>query len=272
MNAWPEQSLAVVIGAGGMGMAVARRLGQHHRLLIADIDQSKLETQTARLQEDGIRADCIVCDVTSNASVQGLATRVGEIGNFSKLVHVAGLSPSMADWRTIMAVNLIGPTLVTNALYPLVSSGGVAVLISSLAAHLSTFEKVFLDALDNPLSPEFLDNVNAASGGSMTPQLAYMLSKTAVMRLCQKLAVTWGRKGARVVSVSPGLIATPQGANEFKRAVTKNELLNKCPLNRQGSIQEITDVIEYLASDRATYINGVDLLVDGGIRAAMREE
>lgn len=271
MNAWPDQRLAVVIGAGGMGTAVARRLGQQHRLLIADIDQKKLKMQTEKLKEDGILVEPIVCDVTSSASVQKLAARVSQIGNFSKLVHVAGLSPSMADWRTIMSVNLIGPTLVTSALYPLVSRDVVAVLISSLAAHLSTAEKKLLTALDDPLSPGFLDDLDEVSGGSMTPQLAYMLSKVAVMKLCRKLAVTWGAKHARIVSVSPGLIATPQGTNEFKHATTKNVLLDKCPLQRQGSIQEITDVVEYLTSDRATYINGIDLLVDGGVLAAVRE-
>jgi NAD(P)-dependent dehydrogenase (short-subunit alcohol dehydrogenase family) len=271
MNFWPNQPLAVVIGAGGMSMAVARRLGQHNHLLITDIDATKLEQQTTKLREEGIRAESIVCDVTNFDSVQALANRVKAIGTFSKLAHVAGLSPSMADWRTIMSVNLIGPTLVTNALSPLASTGAVAVLISSLSAHMAIPEDKVIEKLNFPLAADFLDQLNEEVGGKMTPQLAYMLSKFAIIRLCQKLAVSWGAKGARVVSVSPGLIATPQGTNEFKHATTKHDLLNKCPLQRQGGMQEIADVVEYLTSDRASYINGIDLLVDGGVRAALSQ-
>lgn len=272
MNFWSNQELAIVIGAGGMGMAVARRLGQYNRLLITDIDAHKLKQQVVKLREEGIQVDSIVCDVTDPASVQLLAEKVSAFGTFAKLAHVAGLSPSMADWRTIMSVNLVGPALVTEILLPFVQPGSAAVLISSLSAHLGSPDSGVIALLSQPLQPNFIEDLNRLVDGNMTPQLAYMWSKFAVIQLCQKLAVTWGKKGARVVSVSPGLIATPQGINEFKHASTKNDLLNKCPLQRQGGMLEIADVVEFLMSNRASYINGIDLLVDGGIRAALSQE
>ncbi len=269
---WPEQPLAVVIGAGGMGMAVARRLGQQHRLLVTDIDSDKLNAQVNRLIEEGIRAEALVCDITDPTSVARLASRVSELGGFTVLAHITGLSPSMAGWRQIMAVNLVGPTLVTDALLPLAGKGSVVVLIASLSAYLSQPDKAVSALLRQPLAPDFLDRLDAAVAGGMTPQLSYSYSKHALICLARRLAVTWGNKGARAVSISPGLIATPQGANEFKQANSKFELLRRCPLQRQGGMQEIADAVEFLASARASYINGIDLVVDGGILAGISPE
>lgn len=270
-KSWPLQPLAVVIGAGGMGMAVARRLAQQNHLLLVDIDADKLEQQTQVLRQDGFQVATLVCDVTDPVSVERLGERVAHHGGFSKLAHVAGLSPSMADWRTIMAVNLVGPTLVTNALLPFVKPGSVAVLISSLSAHMGTPTEPVMSLLKSPLSENFFEKLESALDGTISPGTSYMLSKTGVMDLSERLAIAWGKRGGRVISLSPGLIATPQGMNEFKHASSKLNMLNSCPLQRQGNMQEIADAVEYLTSDRASYISGVDLLVDGGVRAAMRQ-
>jgi NAD(P)-dependent dehydrogenase (short-subunit alcohol dehydrogenase family) len=269
---WPEQPLAVLIGAGGMGMAVARRLGQQHRLLVTDIDSDKLNAQVSRLMEEGIRAEALVCDITNPAAVAKLASRVSELGGFTVLAHVTGLSPSMGGWRQIMAVNLIGPTLVTDALLPLAGKGSVAILIASLSAYLGQPDDGVTALLREPLAPDFLDRLDAAIDAGMTPQLSYSYSKYALIRLTRRLAVTWGEKGARALSISPGLIATPQGTNEFKQANSKLELLRRCPLQRQGGMQEIADAVEFLVSARASYINGIDLVVDGGILAGISPE
>ena len=270
-QSWPKQPLAVVIGAGGMGVAVARRLAQRNHLLLADIDGEKLEHQAQTLRQDGMSVETQVCDVTDIASVERLGERVAEQGSFSKLVHVAGLSPSMADWRTIMAVNLLGPTLVTDALFPYIQSGSVAVLISSLSAHMSNPPAEVMALLKNPREGRFLDQLESAMDGTVSTGASYMLSKIGVMDLSERLALTWGERGGRAISLSPGLIASPQGLNEFKHASSKFEMLNQCPLRRQGNMQEIADAVEFLTSDRASYISGVDLLVDGGVRAAMRQ-
>lgn len=268
MHSWPSRELAVVIGAGGMSTTVARRLGQHNRLLICDIDAERLDIQVAKLREDGIRVESIPCDITDSASVARLADKVEELGGFVKLAHVAGLSPSLADWRTILAVNLRGPALVAEALFPHARPGAAAVLISSLSAHMATLNERLTALLDDPIDPNLAEKLERAVGEAMTAPLAYMWSKLGVIRLARRLAVTWGAKGARVVSLSPGLIASPQGLGEFKHSSTKHALLAECPLQRQGNMLEIADAVEFLLSDRASYINGIDLLVDGGLDAA----
>jgi NAD(P)-dependent dehydrogenase (short-subunit alcohol dehydrogenase family) len=265
---WPEQPLAVVVGVGGLGRAVARRLGQTHKLLLCDLDPARLEAVAAPLREDGLQVHTAVCDVTSAASVRALAETAGRIGPVRTLAHVAGLSPSMADWRTILTVNLRGPALMADAMLPLTAPGAAAVFVASLAAHLQTFESGVLSLLDNPLASDWLEVLTAALGAQPSTAQAYMLSKVGLLRLCRRHARRWGERRARIVSLSPGLIATPMGRLEF-RSEQKRELFKHSPLGRQGSMDEICDAVEFLVSDRASFISGTDLLVDGGIAAAV---
>ena len=130
-----DLSLAVVIGAGTMGMAVARRMAQRHRVLLADLRGDHAEVQAAAMRAEGCDVRAIACDVTDPAAVAALAARVAELGGLGVLAHVAGLSPSLGDYTTIMRVNLGGVALVAEALLPLARPGSAAVLISSLAAH-----------------------------------------------------------------------------------------------------------------------------------------
>lgn len=270
LHSWPELPIAVVIGAGGMGLAVARRLGQHHRLLLVDINGDQLDAKAATLQGEGHWVEPVRCDITAREDVAALAGRVAELGGFRVLAHVAGLSPSMADGRTIMAVNLVGVALMEEALLPLASAGSAAIFIASLAAHTLVPDGKVQPILDNSLAPSFLDDLVSALDTELTPTLAYQLSKNTLVRLCQRRAWAWGEKRARILSLSPGLIATPMGNLEFKNQPMKFDLLAKTPLQRQGNMHEIADAVEFLASDRASFISGIDLLVDGGIHAALR--
>lgn len=268
-NGRPGQELAVVIGAGGMAMAVARRLGEHHRLLVADRDGEHLERQLIALRSEGHDAVGCVCDVADAQAVTLLASQVAADAPLRVLAHVVGLSPSMADWRTILTVNFIGPTLVDNALLPLARRGTAAIFVASLAGHTGPDWTRILPLLDDPLSPDFLESVEAALDHAMDPSLAYQLSKFALIRRCQQRAAAWGARGARIASVSPGLIATPMGALEFKAQPAKFDLLRQTPLGREGTMLEIADAVEFLASERASFISGTDLLIDGGVTAAL---
>jgi len=269
-NERPGLGLAVVVGAGGMGMAIARRLGQHHRLLLADRDAAHLDRQVAALHAEGHVATGSVCDITKAEDVGALAERVGQQGGFQALAHVAGLSPSMGDWAAIMSVNLVGAALVERALLPHAGSFTAAVFISSLAAHIGPPAPDVLALLDQPLDSGFLPALAGKLGDAATSQLAYQHSKLALNRLCVRGAASWGRRGARIISVSPGLIATPMGALEFSRQPMKYQLLQKTPLQREGTMIEIADAVEFLLSSKASFISGIDVLVDGGLAAAMR--
>ena len=266
----PDLPLAVVVGAGSMGLAVARRIGQRYRVLLADRDEEHLGQSVATLRREGHDARGAVCDVTDAAAVARLARRTGELGAMRVLAHVVGLSPSMGDWRTLMAVNLVGAARVADAMLPLASRGTAAIFIASLAGHRPPPEERIITLLDRPLEPRFLTELEAALVEPATSSLAYQQSKWALIRMCQRLAPAWGARQARIVSLSPGLIATPMGALEFERQPIKYDLLAKTPLAREGTMLEVADAVEFLASDRASFISGTDLLVDGGIAAALR--
>lgn len=273
-NERPGLPAALVIGGGGMGMSAARRLGQSHRVVLASQSAKKNVEREAALREDGIDAVTVQLDVTDPDSVAGLARFVAGRGPLRTLAHVAGLSPSMGDWQLIFSVNLIGTALMERACVELAVPGTAAVFVSSSAGHLAEPPAPEIAmVLDDPLAPDFfgrLDEVVAAA--ERTPLQAYRLSKWALNRMCRRRAAAWGAKGARIVSMSPGTIATPMGARELagpSREV-KLRLMEKLPLAREGTMVETADAIEFLASDKASYITGTDLLVDGGIVAATR--
>jgi NAD(P)-dependent dehydrogenase (short-subunit alcohol dehydrogenase family) len=152
--------------------------------------------------------------------------------------------------------------------------GTAAVFVSSSAGHLAEPPAPEIVAvLDDPLTPGFFDRLGeVVAKEEQTPLQAYRLSKWALNRMCRRRATAWGARGARIVSMSPGPIATPMGARELEgpSREVKLRLMEKLPIAREGTMVETADAIEFLASDRASYITGTDLLVDGGIVAATR--
>ena len=254
-----------------MAMSTARRLGQHCRIVLASLSAEKNRERQVALAEDGIDAVAVTCDITSPADVGRLAEAVSERGRLRILAHVSALSPVMGDWRTLFKVNLLGAFLVERAMLELAQQATAAVFVSSSAGHGVTPTPELTAVLDRPLEPDFLDRLEALEP-EINSTLAYGLSKFALMRMCRRRAAAWGRRGARIVSMSPGLIATPQGAREFlgPNRERKLERLAGTPLGREGTMIETADAIEFLTSDRASFITGVDLLVDGGVVAAMQ--
>jgi NAD(P)-dependent dehydrogenase (short-subunit alcohol dehydrogenase family) len=262
--------LAVVIGAGTMGMAVARRLSQRYRVLLADLRGDHAEAQAAAMREEGCDIRAIACNVTNAVSVEALALRVAELGGLGTLVHVAGISPSLGDYTTIMRVNLLGVALVAEALLSHARQGSSAILIASLAAHNFRPIDDVITVLRDPAAPDLAERLAAVIGAeNTTPQMAYVYSKWGVLSYARKQAAEWGAKGARIVSLSPGLIATSQGALEFEKSEGKRAMYARTPLAREGTMLEIADAVEFLASERASFISGIDLRVDGGLGGAM---
>jgi NAD(P)-dependent dehydrogenase (short-subunit alcohol dehydrogenase family) len=269
-NIRPGQPLAVVVGAGGLSMAIARRLGDSHRILIADLNEEHLDRQVRDLRAEGHDALAVGCDVTDETAVRKLAAAANDAGPVRVLAHVVGLSPSMADAATILRVNLLGPTLVATEFLALAGPGAAAVFIASLAGHRDTPSEALTAVLDDPLASDWVARVRATHNGEVTSRAAYQLAKFGVIRMCQRDAARWGQRGARIVSLSPGLINSPQGAGGYDAHPEKYGLVESTPLGREGTMIEIADAVEFLTSDRASFISGIDLLVDGGLLAATR--
>ncbi|MEY4721406.1 MAG: hypothetical protein RIQ46_1131 [Pseudomonadota bacterium] len=267
----PDWPTAVVIGGGGLGMAVARRLGLSHRLIVADRDGDHAERQCAALRGEGHDAEAVACDVTVPDHILSLAELASARPAVKTLANVVGLSPAAQDFHAIMAVNLVGASRMADVFANVLAPGGAGVFISSSAAHMQPFAEDLLARLDRPLDEDFIARLAESLGEGADANQAYALSKAGLNRMVRRNAPAWGRRGLRIVSLSPGLIATPQGAESYRHSKGKLALFEAVPLGRECTMIEIAGVVDFLASDQASYITGTDILVDGGLIATVRD-
>jgi NAD(P)-dependent dehydrogenase (short-subunit alcohol dehydrogenase family) len=248
-------TVGVVTGAGsGMGQACVERLrGTVDQLVAVDVRELDVEGAVS-----------VVCDISDPQGVGDLAARVADLGPFRCLAHAAGLSPTMADPRRIVDVNLVGTVRLLDAFEPLVTAGSAAVCFSSSSAYMIPLELLgqeLTDLIRDPRAADFLDRVEELLTDS---GIAYGWSKKGVQLEAAAAAVRWGPKGGRVVSMSPGLIDTPMGRQELEQQPIMQQLLADTPLGRLGRSEELAAVVAFLLSDQASFVSGVDLLVDGG--------
>ncbi len=200
------------------------------------------------------------CDLTDPASLVALAAQIDRL---DALVVTAGVSPSMGNAELILDVDLVGMARVLEAFDPLVGPGTVAVCVASMAGHLMALPPDVLEVVDRPLDRD------AVLALTDDPSMAYVYAKQGVLRLVRRLAPSWGQRGARIVSVSPGVVDTPMGAAEIASGNGTDQMAAASALGRAGTPDELAQVVAFLCSSMASYITGTDVLVDGGTVAAV---
>ena len=267
-------TVGIVTGAGrGMGFACAERLlASVDNLFVVDVDPTSLDSMMGALSDRDTKVVPVVADITDASAMTGLADRVRSSGTLRSVAHAAGVSPTMADWRRIFSVDLVGTATLVDALRPLATQRTAMVCFASMAANLAGADpNPLADAvIDAPLEPDFLDRLHEVLGTSIEDSgLAYMWAKRGVQRLARREALRWGEVAARINSVSPGMIDTPMGQQEFDNQPFMAELLKVTPLRRTGRAEELAAVVAFLLSDDASFITGTDVLVDGGVCAAV---
>ena len=249
----------VVVGGGaGMGAAVAALLAPRGRLIVADRDADALAAVVADLGGD---VEGLPFDITNPRDVAALVESIDELG---ALVVTAGLSPSMAGGRRIYDVNLIALSNLLTAVEPRLVPGSVAVVFASMAGHLVPPSPDVDAILDEPTSPAFFDRLAALGLDPDDPAFAYALSKQGVIRLVRRRAKEWGALGARLLSLSPGIIDTGMGRLENDHQPAMADLLRGSALGRMAAPEEVAKVVAFLTGDDASFMTGTDVLVDGG--------
>ena len=272
-----KPSIAVITGAtGGMGRMCARLLGRRHSLALVDIDQKKLERDASTLKSEGYNiALAKLVDISDQKSVAQLAIDIDSLGSLGALIHTAGLSPALATWDAIIKVNILGTVYLLKSFYPLIKPDTVAVCIASIAGHSWPQTAIIDQILDQPLCNSFLERIKPCLEESIIPDdpyglasPAYALSKYSVIRQCEQLAQVWAEQGGRIISLSPGMIATPMGHKEIEENPMAAAMFDSVPNKRIGTPLDIANTVDFLCSKYASYINGCDLKVDYGVVAA----
>jgi NAD(P)-dependent dehydrogenase (short-subunit alcohol dehydrogenase family) len=270
-------TVGIATGAGrGMGLECARRLVHLvDTVLLVDRDGDAVTAVAGEMAASGagVTVEPFALDVTDRDGLARLAARTAELGSLRAVAHAAGISPTMADWRRIFAVDLVGTAMLAEALRPLATAGTAMVCFASMAPLLGIAEpNPDADAaLDDPLDDRLLERIHGAVGPAVEDAgVAYAWAKRGVQRFVQQEAVRLGPVGARISSVSPGVIDTPQGRQEAESHPFMEVLVQRTPLGRVGRPEELAAVVAFLLSDEASFLTGVDVLVDGGVCAALR--
>jgi NAD(P)-dependent dehydrogenase (short-subunit alcohol dehydrogenase family) len=264
-------NVIVVIGAGSIGQAIARRVSTGKHILLADLRQENADAAAKTLSEAGFNVTTAKMDVSSRASVHALVANAMSIGEVSGVIHAAGVSPSQASPETILKVDLYGTALVLEEFGNIIARGGAGVVIASQSGHRLPPLSVEQNAALAMTPVEELLNLPMLQPDQVKDSLhAYQISKHGNSLRVMAEAVRWGKRGARINTISPGIIVTPLAKDELTgpRGAGYRRMIEVSAAGRAGTPDEVGTVGALLIGADVAFITGSDFLMDGGVTAA----
>ena len=261
----------VVIGAGSIGQAIARRVSVGKQVVLADLRQDNADAAAKTLRDAGYSVSTAIVDVSSRASVQALVKTATSFGEITGVIHAAGVSPTQASPETILKVDLYGTALVLEEFGNVIARGGSGVVISSQSGHRLPSLTAEQDKALATTPVEDLLKLPMLQPDQVTdPLRAYQISKRANSLRVMAEAVRWGKRGARINAISPGIIITPLANDELKgpRGPGYRRMIEVCAAGRAGTPDEVGTVGALLMGPDGAFITGSDFLMDGGVTAA----
>ena len=265
------KNVMLLTGAGQIGMAIARRVGYGMKIVIGDKRRENAEAIADTMNKAGFTTVPVEMDLSSRASILALIDSAQQYGEISMLVNAAGVSPSQASIETILKVDLYGTAVLLEEVGKVISKGGVGVIVSSQSGHRMPALGIELDEQLATAPTEELLTLEAHQPQNIRDTLhAYQMAKRCNVKRVMAEAVKWGNRGARINSISPGIIVTPLALDDFNgpRGDFYRNMFAKCPAGRPGTADEVANVAELLMSDRGAFITGADFLIDGGATAS----
>ena len=266
-----QPNVIVVIGAGLIGQAIARRVSAGKHILLADLRQENVDAAAKTLIDAGFMVTTAIVDVTSRASVHALVELALTLGDIMGVIHAAGVSPSQASPQTILHVDLYGTALVLEEFGNVIAAGGSGIVIASQSGHrLPALPPEQNSALALTPVEELLQLPMLQPNQVTDPLQAYQISKRGNSLRVMAEAVRWGKRGARVNTISPGIIITPLANDELKgpRGDGYRRMLEISAVGRAGTPDEVGNVGALLMGPDGAFITGSDFLMDGGVTAA----
>jgi len=265
------KNVIVVIGAGSIGQAIVRRISAGKHIVLADIRQESADAAAKTLSDAGFEVSTTKVDVSSRASVDALVKQATSLGEISGVIHAAGVSPSQASPETILKVDLYGTALVLEEFGNVIARGGAGVVIASQSGHRLPALSAEQNALLAKTPVEELLALPMLQPNQVKDSLhAYQISKRGNSLRVMAEAVRWGKRGARINTISPGIIITPLANDELKgpRGPGYRRMMELCAAGRAGTPDEVGTVGALLMGPDGAFITGSDFLMDGGVTAA----
>jgi len=264
-------NVIVVIGAGSIGQAIARRISAGKHVLLADLRQENADAAAKVLKDAGFTVSTATVDVSKRANLRALVQKAITLGDVTGVIHAAGVSPTQASPATILSVDLYGTALVLEEFRNVIAEGGAGVVIASQSGHrLGALSAEQDKVLATTPADELLALPMLQPDQVKDSLHAYQLSKRGNSLRVMAEAVKWGKRGARVNTISPGIIITPLANDELSgpRGDGYRRMIDLCPVGRAGTPDEVGAVGALLMGPEGAFITGSDILMDGGVTAS----
>ena len=265
------KDVMILTGAGQIGMAIARRMGYGMKIVIGDKSMKNAETISKIMNEAGFDTVPVEMDLSSRESILNIIAEAQKYGEISMLVNAAGVSPSQAPIEAILKVDLYGTAVLLEEVGKVIKKGGVGVTISSQSGWRMPALTAEEDELLATTPTEELLNLPLLQPENIRDTLhAYQMAKRCNEKRVMAQSVEWGKRGARLNDIAPGIVVTPLALDEFNgpRGDFYKNMFAKCPAGRPGTADEIANVAELLMSDKGAFITGSTFLIDGGATAS----
>lgn len=265
------RNVTVLIGAGSIGIAIARRVSSGKHILLADLKKESADAAADVLSKAGFDISTASANVSSRADVEALAKQARGLGEVDHVIHAAGVSPSQASIEAILKVDLYGTALVLEQFGNIIARGGSGVVIASQSGHrLGALTPEQNKLLATTPTDQLLSLPMLQPGQVKDTLHAYQLSKRGNSLRVMAEAVRWGKKGARINTISPGIIITPLAKDELTgpRREGYRRMIELSPVGRAGTSDEVAAVAALLMGPEGTFITGSDILMDGGVTAS----
>lgn len=265
------KDVMIVTGAGQISMAIARRMGYGMKIVMGDKNFDNVQNIAKIMNEAGFDVVPFEMDLSSRKSVLAMIHEAQRYGDITMMVNGAGVSPSQASIEAILNVDLYGTAVLLEEVGKVIKAGGVGITISSQSSHRMPALSHETDELLATTPTEKLLNLDVLQPQNIKNTLhAYQIAKRCNEKRVMAEAVKWGQRGARINSISPGIVVTPLAIDEFNgpRGDFYKNMFASCPAGRPATADEVANVAELLMSHKGAFITGSDFLIDGGATAS----